>query len=382
MSDTASPRRLGFPVKVMMRPDLKSNDTRRWQAGPHLRTSLECLDAILDHCAKHRIRMYRMSSDIAPYATHPDMPQFHGMVRESAAELRAFGAKARALDVRLSFHPSQYVVLNSPDPELVRKSAWDLLSQAEMLDAMELGPEAVMVIHVGGTYGDRDASNARWVETWATLPEPVRRRLVLEHDDIRFSADDVLWINGHTGVPLIFDHQHFLCLNPSGRDMMETVTAILRTWPEGVRPKIHFSSPRTELRELKRAVKPPTDAAKKAAAKRAAKPGAKPAKKAKRFTTVQIAPIWTGHADYIHPFEFIGFMRAAAGLDFDVMLEAKVKDMALLRLRPDMLRYAPDVAAQFGLHEAEKAMFEAEDAAQDEREVDDAADGDPVEEAA
>ncbi len=365
MSDAPASRRLGFPVKVMMRPDLKSNDTRRWQAGPHLRTSLGCLDAILDHCAKHRIRMYRMSSDLAPYATHPDMPQFHGMVRESAAELRAIGAKARALDVRLSFHPSQYVVLNSPDPELVRKSAWDLLSQAEILDAMELGPEAVMVIHVGGTYGDREASNARWVETWATLPEPVRRRLVLEHDDIRFSADDVLWINGHTGVPLIFDHQHFLCLNPSGRNMMGTVNAILRTWPDGVRPKIHFSSPRTELRELKRAVRPPKEVADKV------KPGTKPAKKAKKFTTVQIAPIWTGHADYIHPFEFMGFMRAARDLDFDVMLEAKVKDMALLRLRPDMLRYAPDVAAQFGLHEAEQAVLEAEDAAQDEREVDD-----------
>ncbi len=360
----ASPRRLGFPVKVMARSDLKSNDTRRWQAGPHLRTSLECLDAILDHCAKHRIGMYRMSSELAPYATHPDMPQFHDMVKESGAELRAFGTKARALDIRLSFHPSQYVVLNSPDPDLVRKSVWDLLSQAEMLDAMELGPEAVMVIHVGGTYGDREASNGRWVETWGTLPEPVRRRLVLEHDDIRFSADDVLWINSHTGVPLIFDHQHFLCLNPSGRDMVATVEAILRTWPSGVRPKIHFSSPRTELRELKRAV-PPNKAPVKP------KPGAKPAKRAKKFKTVQIAPIWTGHADYIHPFEFMGFMRAARHLDFDVMLEAKVKDMALMRLRPDMLRYAPDVAAQFGLFEAEKARFEAEDAAQDEREVDD-----------
>ena len=173
----------------------------------------------------------------------------------------------------------------------------------------------------------------------------------------------MLWINGHTGVPLIFDHQHFLCLNPSGRDMVETLTAILRTWPDGVRPKIHFSSPRTELRELRRAVKPP---------KAAAKAGGKPAKRAK-FTTVQIAPVWTGHADYIQPFEFMGFMRAAARLDFDVMLEAKVKDMALLRLRPDMLRYAPDVAAQFGLREAEKAMFEAEDAAQDEREIPDEA---------
>ncbi len=177
--------------------------------------------------------MYRMSSDIAPYATHPDMPQFHAMVAESAAELRALGAKAKALGIRLSFHPSQFVVLNSPDPELVRKSVWDLVSQAEMLDRMELGPEAVMVIHVGGAYGDRPPSNARWVETWPTLPEPVRRRLVLEHDDIRFSAADVLWIHEQTGVRLIFDHQHFWCLNPEGLAMRDHRASHPRTLAGG-----------------------------------------------------------------------------------------------------------------------------------------------------
>ena len=189
--------------------------------------------------------MYRMSSDLAPYVTHPDMPQFHGMIAESAGDLRALGRKARELDLRLSFHPSQFVVLNSPDPVLVKKSVWDLATQAEMLDLMELGPEAVVVIHVGGAYGDRPTSVRRWVETWSTLPEHVRSRLVLEHDDLRFSAADVLWIHRHTGVRLVFDYQHFWCFNPERLDLLGTLRAILETWPDGVRPKIHFSTPRT-----------------------------------------------------------------------------------------------------------------------------------------
>src|SRR5688572_11263321 len=115
---TDEPLRLGFPVKVMGRPDLKSNDTRRWQKNPHLKKSLEYVTEILDYLAGHRIRMYRLSSDLAPYATHPDMPQFHGMVAQSDAELRGIGAKAKELKIRLSFHPSQYVLLNSPNPEL------------------------------------------------------------------------------------------------------------------------------------------------------------------------------------------------------------------------------------------------------------------------
>lgn len=330
--------KLGFPVKVMARDDLKSNDARRAANDPHLKVSLGYIDAILGHLDRHDIRMYRMSSDLAPYATHPDMPQFHGMVKESAAELRAIGEKSKRLGIRLSFHPSQFVVLNSPDPVLVEKSVWDLASQADMLDLMDLGPEAVMVIHVGGTYGDIPTSRARWVETWHGLPEPVRRRLVLEHDDLRFSAADVLWIHEHTGVRLIFDHQHFWCLNPERVDLRETLAAILATWPDGQQPKIHFSSPRTELREQVRV------------------------DKATRKKTVRhVAPVFTGHADFCNPFEFATFMRMAEGLDFDVMLEAKAKDLALLRLRPDLLRYAPDVAARFGLEASDTDKLEEEE---------------------
>lgn len=336
-----APLRLGFPVKVMTRPDLKSNDTRRWQKSPHLKTSLEYVDAILDHLRRHRIPMYRLSSDLAPYATHPDMPQFHGMVAESDAELAAVGAKARALDVRLSFHPSQFVLLNSPDPALTEKSVWDLSSQAEMLDRMGLGPEAVVVTHVGGTYGDAEASRARWARTWPTLPEHVRRRLVLENDDLRFSAADVLWIHEQTGVRLVFDYQHHWCLNPGGLDLVGTLRRFLTTWADHARPKIHFSSPRTELRAVMRMDRT-----------------------TKRRKKAYLPPVWTGHADFINPFEFARFMRdmGALALAFDVMLEAKSKDIALLKLRPDLLRYAPDVASRFGLRPEEAPSLEAEEA--------------------
>jgi UV damage endonuclease UvdE len=328
------PLRLGFPVKVMGRPGLKANDTRRWQSGPHLKTSLEQVDAILDYLRSEQLDMYRLSSDLAPYATHPDLPQFHGQVAESDAELRAIGAKARAYDIRLSFHPSQYVLLNSPDPALTAKSIWDFSSQAEMLDRMGCGPEAVMVTHVGGVYGDHQASRARWIEGWEQCPEHVRRRLVLENDDIRFSAADALWIHERTGVRLVFDYQHFWCLNPEGLDMRETLERFLATWPAGVRPKVHFSSPRTELREVKQKVSP----------KERERTGTKA-----RVKTVLRPPIWTGHSDFTNPFEFATFMRMAQGLEFDVMMEGKAKDLSILKLRPDLLRFAPDVAARFGI---------------------------------
>jgi UV DNA damage endonuclease len=365
MTSSARPLRLGFPVKVMGKPGLKTQDTRRWQKNPHLKCSLELLDPVLDYLAAEKLDMYRLSSDIAPYATHPDMPQFHSMVADSDAELAAFGAKARALDIRLSFHPSQYVLLNAPDPELTRKSIWDLASQAEMLDRMGLDDEAVMVTHVGGVYGDHEASRARWVDGWNQCPEHVRRRLVLENDDIRFSAADVLWVHEQTGVRCVFDYQHFWCLNPERLDMRETLARILATWPEGRgRPKIHFSSPRTELREVKQKITPKQRAAAKAGSAKAKKGELlkAPVKATARVKTVLRPPIWTGHADFTNPFEFATFMRMADGLTFDVMMEGKSKDLSLLRLRPDLLRYAPDVAARFGITDRDAAQLAADEA--------------------
>ncbi len=318
--------RLGFPVKILGVEGLKSNDSRRWQQSPHLRVSLDYLHRIFDYLEKQSIRMYRMSSDIAPYVTHPDLPQFHRQVRECAPELRALGRRARRVGLRLSFHPSQFIVLNSPDPVLVRKSIADLAAQAEMLDAMELGPEAVLVVHAGGAYGDVERGSADWIATYQTLSPEIRRRLVLENDDLRYGPADVLKIHDATGVPLIFDHQHFWCHNPEGLELRRTVQKFLVSWPTGVRPKLHFSSPRTELREIKRRNR-----------------------KTRKMETVLQQPIWTGHADFCQPFEFIGFMRQLDGLEFDVMLEAKAKDLALVRLRRDLARYASDVAERFAI---------------------------------
>jgi UV DNA damage endonuclease len=324
-----SPLRLGFPVKVLGQKGLKSNDSRRWQSEPHLRVSIGYLAGIFRYLEKKSISMYRMSSDVVPYATHPDLPQFHNQIRDCAHELRDLGAEAKRIGLRLSMHPSQFIVINSPDPEIQRKSIWDLQSQADLLDAMELGPEAVLVIHAGGSYGDQQASLERWVRAYSTLSEPIKRRLVLENDDTRFSGANVLWAHERTGVPLIFDVQHFCCLNPEGLPLRPTFDRFLGAWPAGIRPKMHFSSPRTEMRQVERVNR----------------------KSGKKEVVLQ-PPIWTGHADFNHPFEFISFMRQMIDLEFDVMLEAKAKDLALMRLRQDLLRYAPDVAGRFGLTSA------------------------------
>src|SRR3954449_4745887 len=128
--------RLGFAVKVLGAGGLPSHDTRRWQSGPHLSVSLARLEAILAHLEAAGIRMYRMATALAPYASHPDLPQFRDQPRRCAARLAEVGARAARLRVRLTSHPGQYTVLNSEDAEVQRLAAVELEVQAELMDGM------------------------------------------------------------------------------------------------------------------------------------------------------------------------------------------------------------------------------------------------------
>ncbi len=318
---------LGFAAQVLSQPGLKSHDSRRWQNEPHLSVSLAYLRDILGYLRRQNIGMYRLSAQLAPYVTHPDMPWFHGQIEGCAVELASVGRLARADGMRLSFHAPAATVLNAPDEAIAAKAAADLTALARLLDGLEQGPQAVIVLHVGGAYGDRMAASRRFVERYHALPEATRRRLALEHDDSRFCVADVAWLHDQTGIPLVYDHLHHRCHNPQQLDPVEALGLCLCSWPDGVRPKVHFSSPRTAMRVVERPH--PTTG--------------------KRVRLLH-PPQPTEHADFVHPFEFIAFLGAAreAGLpDFDVMLEVRAKDLALLRLRQDLVRFAPQLASAF-----------------------------------
>jgi UV DNA damage endonuclease len=320
--------RLGFAVQVLGKPGLKSSDTRRWQNRPHLSVSLAYLRDILLYLRDAGIHMYRMSSDLAPYVTHPDLPQFHNQIEECAEELAAIGQIARQGDLRLSFHPAAYIVLNSPAEGTAEKAATELMAQARMLDLMGLGPHAVVVTHVGGLYGDKTAAMNRFVQRYLGLPEPVRRRLVLENDDRTYTIADTYHIHERTGIRLIFDTLHYLCNPTKGMTFQQALETALSTWPGDQAPKVHFSSPCTALLVREQKVEN----------------GHK--------QRLLREPRVSHHADLIDPFSFINFLQAAGHTrDFDVMLECKAKDVALLRLRSHLERFAPELLADHSVNQ-------------------------------
>jgi UV DNA damage endonuclease len=131
--------------------------------------------------------------------------------------------------MRISFHPDQFVVLNSPDPGIVERSIAELVYQGSMLDLMGLDSTAKLQIHVGGLYGDRDVAIERFIATYRTLPEAVQVRLVIENDDRLYSLRDCLRVHEAVGIPILFDNFHHECLNHE-EPMEEALRLAAGTW--------------------------------------------------------------------------------------------------------------------------------------------------------
>ena len=289
--------RLGFACVIAGRKDLRASDRRRPQNSPHLRTSIENLFAVLDYLQELDIRVFRLPSDFVPFSTHPDYPELNWkrQIKEAAPELALLRQRLQEQPVRLSFHPGQYVVLNSPRPAVVRSSLEEIRWQCRLLDLIGQPPEARVLVHVGGVYEDRPAARERMRRQLHALPNYIRARLALENDDRLWNAREVAELCSEAGIPAIFDLHHHAC-HSDGEHWLPALSRALQTW-NGLRPKIHLSSPRLQEPLKLRA-----------------------------------------HADYIDPWLWQRFRERVeeAGLpEFDVMLEAKAKELAVLRLREE-----------------------------------------------
>ncbi|HET6312281.1 MAG TPA: UV DNA damage repair endonuclease UvsE [Chloroflexia bacterium] len=301
--------RLGFACTVMGL-DVRAHDTRKWQNNPHLRVSLENVAKILHYAHGLGISMYRLSSNLAPYYTDPSRPQFSGQLEESRQALADTGALARGLDIRLSMHPGQYTVLNSPNEAIYQAAVRELRYAADVLDYMQMPYDNKVIVHIGGAYGDKGPALQRWIERYPLLPANVRARLVIENDDTIFNVADALYVSGHTGVPIVFDNLHHR-VNPSalsGHDVALDEAAALHlcldTWPADQRPKVHYSDQRTQPVLVR----------------------------VKGKGTRTQAPSAGAHADYVDPAGFLAFLQRAGDPRFDVMFEAKAKELAVLRV--------------------------------------------------
>jgi UV DNA damage endonuclease len=223
----------------------------------------------------HGIKVFRMSSEMAPHITNHRLmikkyksnpTKLAWSMKPFAAKMRKIGHYAMSHGHRLTFHPGQFVVIGSPNPAVVTSSIRDLYWHSLVMDMMKLDMNCVINIHGGGIYGDKEAAIWRWVHTFNNMPIAAKRRIVLENDEESYSIEDVLeisrrvkWQHGmirtdsEYKIPITFDVFHYYCYNKTllrrhdgiseleeQRSIAQLLPEIAKTWGDR-RPKMHIS---------------------------------------------------------------------------------------------------------------------------------------------
>lgn len=190
--------------------------------------NLSCLRRILEFNVEHGLHFFRLTSDLVPFASHP--VNTYKWQEHFKLTLRRLGDYIKNHNLRISMHPDQFVVLNSPNPQTVQNSIAELVYQGSVLDLMGLDATAKLQIHGGGAYGDKESAMHRFAEVYHTLlPDAVKARLCVENDDRTYTLTDCLVLHELTGMPIIFDNLHHECVN-NGEPMREAVLLAAQTW--------------------------------------------------------------------------------------------------------------------------------------------------------
>ena len=246
---------------------------------------------ILEWNHRHDIRVFRMTSCLFPWASEymlEDLPHFEKISRN----LKTAGDYAIEKGIRLSFHPGPFNILTSTKEHVVQNTIVDLAIHGKIMDLMGMPRShwAKINIHIGASYGDRESAMTRWVENFHRLPDSVKTRLTVENDDkasLFSTADLYNGIYKRIPVPIVFDYHHHKFRN-DGEPEEECHAMACETWGD-VRPCFHYSESASE------------------------KEGSN--KKA------------NAHSDYVYD------KINDWGRDFDVVIEAKAKELALLKYR-------------------------------------------------
>jgi len=203
--------------------------------------NLEALEKMVDYNIANDIRLYRISSDLIPFGSSPvntlDWPEIHKETFER------IGAKIRNSGMRVSLHPGQYTVLNSPTEDVVERAITDLIYHDKILTALGTDTSNKIVLHVGGLYGDKEAALDRFADNFQLLPVSVQNRLIIENDDRLYNIEEVLELANRLQIPAVYDNLHH-AINPpptGGTDPFWIAEAN-KTWKQADgKQKIHYS---------------------------------------------------------------------------------------------------------------------------------------------
>lgn len=201
---------------------------------------------------KYGIKFLRLSSEMFPFASHEEYGyKLAPFASETLAEV---GKVVAELGHRVTTHPGQFTQLGSPRKSVIDNALRDLSFHDEMLSLLKLpeqaNRDAVMILHLGGVFGDKAATLDRFRENYKALPQSVKNRLVLENDDVSWSVHELLPVCEELNIPMVLDYHHHNIIfdkeqvREGTKDICDLYPRIKATWDKkNIKQKMHYSEP-------------------------------------------------------------------------------------------------------------------------------------------
>ena len=250
--------------------------------------NLDCLEKMLRFNVENNLLFFRLTSDLIPFASHPickfDWQEYF------SNKFKEIGEFIKRNEIRISMHPDQFIVLNSKDKDVVKRSVAELKYHAEILDLMKLDRTAKIQLHLGGGYDNKKKSLERFIENYHELDVSIKNRLAIENDDKIYSFKDCMFVSDEIKTPILFDVFHHSILNNS-ESINEVLEKQSMTWKnqDGI-PMVDYSSQKPNFRK-------------------------------------------GSHAENINLKDFESFLIKSKPYDFDIMLEIKDKESSAIKAK-------------------------------------------------
>ncbi|ERK29720.1 UV DNA damage repair endonuclease UvsE [Clostridium intestinale] len=277
---------LTIPFRTNRRLVLK--DFTYEKASEIIESNLSDLYKILEYNKKRGINLFRISSDIIPLGSHEinDLP-WKSIFK---SELASIGNYIKENSLRVSMHPGQYTIINSPSDDIVNKSIRDFEYHTDFLDSLGVDYTHKLILHIGGVYGDKPLAKKRFIENFKRLSSAAQKRMIIENDEKNYSLEDVLEISEKINIPVVYDNLHNTCYGSNSLSVKEIYKLVHKTWKkEDGNMKVHYSQ-QAENKKI-----------------------------GSHSTTINIE-------------DFLEYFKEAKDFDPDIMLEVKDKDISSIKV--------------------------------------------------
>ena len=247
-----------------------------------IKENLNNLETLIKYNIKNNIHFFRITSQLIPLIDiiYIDLNKYKD-------KFIVIGNLINKSNMRVDVHADAYCVLNSVNENVVLNSIKILNNLKTIMDMFNCKYNIIM--HIGSKTNGINESIKRFKNNFNLLNENIKNKIIIENDDKNFNVYQTLKLCEEINVPMCLDYHHHLC-NKCTKPIEKYLLRIYNTF-KNITPKMHYSSPKSK----------------------------------KEFRT---------HNEYVNSNEFIMFLNKLKcyNINTDIMLEAKAKDLALVKL--------------------------------------------------